>query len=203
MNDYRRCIEYWDRVFSDEPDRIPALPETENDTLDEALRWLTTGASRVLDFGCGNGSLLFLCALLGTKEHVGVDLSTSAIDGARRRAERMSVGSYGFYLGGVEQLESIPDRSIDGIILSNILDNLYPEDAQKLLSECARLLRPGGKILLKLNPYLTPEQIQDWNVRVISGNLLDDGLLLWNNTTRQWRDILSGQFTIEREGEVY
>jgi len=38
---------------------------------------------------------------------------------------------------------------------------------------------------------------------VNEGNLLDDGLLLWNNTTEAWRKILERYFRIERYEEIY
>ncbi|MEN6636490.1 MAG: class I SAM-dependent methyltransferase [Clostridiaceae bacterium] len=167
------------------------------------IDWLCDGTSRVLDFGCGNGTLLFLCALRGTTNHLGIDLSQEAILCAKRKAERMSRGMFSFWQGGVEQLSKIADASFDAIILSNIIDNLYPEDANLLVDECARILQGSGKVLVKLNPHLSKEQIADWSIKEISGNLLDDGLLLWNNTTEEWRDFFSSRFNILRENEVY
>ncbi len=122
------------------------------------------------------------------------------------RAEKNSengIGSFLFHQGGVEALSPFSEASFDAIILSNILDNLYPEDAMLLLDECARILKTGGKVLVKLNSYLSQEQISEWKIKTIAGNLLDDGLLLWNNSTEHWREILTGHFVIEREGEVY
>lgn len=115
----------------------------------------------------------------------------------------MSRGMFSFWQGGVEQLAKIADASFDAIILSNIIDNLYPEDANLLIDECARILQGSGKVLVKLNPHLSKEQIAAWNIKEISGNLLDDGLLLWNNTTEEWRAFFSTRFIICREGEVY
>ena len=200
---YQRCITFWDQVFSEESDELPKEATIGNDTLDQALIWLCEGANRVLDFGCGNGGLLFLCALRGTSDHFGIDLSQEAICCAKRKAERMRCGTFSFQQGGVEQLSMIANASFDAIILSNIIDNLYPEDANLLVDECARILKVSGKVIVKLNPYLSKEQIAEWNIKEISGNLLDDGLLLWNNTTEEWRDFFSSRFTIFREGEVY
>jgi arsenite methyltransferase len=203
MKDYHRCIEYWDPIFSEEDDSLPSDPKTGNAKLDDAIRWLCEDSKRVLDFGCGNGSLLFHCALNGTKEHLGIDLSKEAVLCAKRKCARMPVGEFEFLEGGVEALFTIANSSTDAVILSNIVDNLYPEDALQLLHECARLLKQGGKVLIKLNPYLTQEQIAEWNIKSITGNLLDDGLLLWNNTTEQWREIFQQHFSIVREGEIY
>jgi predicted SAM-dependent methyltransferase len=95
------------------------------------------------------------------------------------------------------------DDSVDAILLSNIVDNLYPDDALLLLNQCGWILRPEGKLLIKLNPHLSQQQIGDWDIRVIEGNLLDDGLLLWNNTTEAWREIFERYFRIAQFEEIY
>lgn len=201
---YLRCVEQWDEIYSAEAsDSAPKTPDSGNAALDAGLRWLAENSPNVLDFGCGNGSILFFCALLGTKNHIGIDLSSAAIDSAIKRSGKMQTGAYDFRQGGVERLSELETGSQDAVILSNILDNLYPEDAETLLRECARLLKSGGKALIKLNPYLTKQQIKDWEIKVIEGSLLNDGLLLWNNTTEQWRALLERSFVIERFEEIY
>jgi len=201
---YQRCIEQWDRIFAAEStDRAPQTPDSGNASFDAGVRWLVQGSSTVLDFGCGNGSVLFFCALLGTKKHIGVDLSKSAVCAAINRSKHMKTGVFDFRRGGVERLSEIASGSIDAIILSNILDNLYPEDAETLLTESTRLLKPGGKVLIKLNAFITDQQISDWNIQVMEGNLLDDGLLLWNNTTEQWKIMLERFFAVERYEELW
>ncbi len=204
MNEgYNRCIRHWDEVFSRETAGVPTAPETGNDGLDEALKWLCSDSETVLDFGCGNAAMLFYCALFGTKRHIGIDLCKKAIENAKRRAAKMQAGEYELLTGGVERLGEIPPDSADAVILSNIIDNLFPADAQKLAMECRRILKPGGKALIKLNPHITNEQMQQWGVRVIEGDLLDDGLLLLNRTTEQWRTFFEQYFGIERYTEIW
>jgi SAM-dependent methyltransferase len=200
---YRRCIRQWDEVFARESDDVPAAPETGNLELNEALSWLCKQSETVLDFGCGNGALLFCCALLGTKRHIGVDLSARAVEKATQRSGKMQGGSFAFFPGGVERLEQIDTGSADAIILSNIIDNLYPDDAEMLAKESRRILKPAGKVLIKLNPHLTERQIRLWNADVIEGDLLDDGLLLLNRTTREWETFLKRFFMIERYAELW
>lgn len=115
----------------------------------------------------------------------------------------MPCGVFEFQQGGVDALNRITDASFDAAILSNVIDNLYPEDAALLFCAYARILKGNGKLLVKLNQYITIEQIAAWNIKTISDNLLDDGLLLWNQTTEQWRALFQKHFLIEYESEIY
>lgn len=204
MNEiYDKCVRQWDRIFEEAGCHTPTLPDTGIPDLNEALDWLCDKTSTVLDFGCGNGTLLFLCALRGTKRHIGIDLSAAGIHAAKQSAGQMMTGQYFFLHGGIEQLHKIEDESFDAIILSNILDNLAPEDSQTLIGESFRVLKPGGRVLVKLNPHLSKEEISRFDIRIISGDFLDDGLYLLNYTTEQWRAQLSPLFTIEQEMTVF
>lgn len=85
---------------------------------------------------------------------------------------------------------------MDAVILSNILDNLYPEDSQSALRECHRILRVGGKILIKLNPYFSADELKEEQATVVENDLVDDGLLLWNLPTEEWNRMLRQYFVI-------
>ena len=146
-------------------------------------------------------SLLFACAYRGVERLVGIDLSREAVALARYAGEDLPQCQ--FLWGSVEKLMELPDASFDGIVLSNILDNLKPADSRTVLQETIRLLQPEGKVLIKLNPYLTREQIEAWGVRTIEGDLLDDGLLLWNRTTEAWQEELQRDFRTVRFEDVY
>lgn len=195
--DYRRCMDHWNAVFAMEDPIPPRQADTGNVALNQGLDWLCQGADRVLDFGCGNGVLLLYCALRGAKELWGVDLSPDGIANARLRFQRAELEQFHLLQGGVDTLAPLAPDFFDAVLLSNILDNLYPQDALELLAQIRRMLRPGGRILIKLNPWLSPEQIRAWGIQVLEGNLLDDGLLLWNNTDDQWRTLIDEHFTIQ------
>ena len=203
MQSYQRCVDYWDDVFSQEDDTIPKDGSIGNPALEEAIEWVCASTQRLLDFGCGNGVMLMLCSYHGTRDHLGIDLSCEAIRSAEKKAAQMPFGRYDFLQGGVSVLAEQSDHSFDAVILSNIVDNLYPDDAKTLLSECVRILKPNGKALVKLNPHLSSSQIEQWGIQILEGDLLDDGLLLWNQTTEQWRDLFEQYFMIYRQSEVY
>jgi arsenite methyltransferase len=203
MSDYQRCIAFWDSIFSDQDDTVPTSLSSGNAVLDEAIGWFAKDSEHILDFGCGNGSLLFYSALYGTKSHLGIDLSEQAIATARKKAANMPCGTFEFRKGGLDVLSEVADATYDAVILSNIVDNLYPEDAFLLLRGCVRILKENGKVLVKLNPHLTQKQIAEWKIKTVSGNLLDDGLLLWNQTTEQWRDFFRTCCVVSHECEIY
>ena len=126
-----------------------------------------------------------------------------AIKSAVERSRAVQNENFSFINGGTEQLKRIADNSVDAAILSNILDNLYPDDAVSALDEIHRLLKSGGKLLVKLNPFLSEKQIKEWNIKTIEGNLLDDGLLLWNNTDAEWERLFKEKFSTVAKKEIY
>lgn len=202
-NKYDKCVNEWNNIFSKEIPNVPTKSTSGNETLDKGIRWICNGTEKILDFGCGNGTMLFLCAINGTKLNIGIDLSEKAIEVAEKRAEQMTQGEFDFSQGGIDKLKNIDDSEIDAVILSNIIDNLYPDDAEVLMNEVERVLKENGKVLVKVNPYVTTEQISEWNIKVVKDNLLDDGLILWNNTTDEWIKFFERKFDIRQYEEIY
>lgn len=203
MLTYERNTNYWDEVFKKNNGGKITTKSIGHDDVDIGLDWLCQGSISILDFGCGNGVWLYKCLVRGTKEHIGIDISQEGIRVAKEIYKAMGNGKFTFNVGGVEALKSVTDKSVDGIVLSNIIDNLMPADTIKVLDEIKRILKPQGKILVKLNPFLTEKQIEDWNIRVIEGNFLDDGLFLWNQTTEEWERLFSNYFNIKSYKDIY
>lgn len=201
--DYQRCVDHWNQVFAGEEPIPPLQTDTGNAGLNQGLDWLCESPGRLLDFGCGNGVLSLYCALRRVKELVSIDLAPTAISNARLRFQRAGLEQFTLLEGSVEVLAQLASDSFDAVLLSNILDNLYPQDAVNLLIQCRRLLRPSGRILIQLNPWLSPEQVRDWGIQPLEGNLLDDGLLLWNNTDAQWQALIGAYFALYRVQELY
>ncbi len=105
---------------------------------------------RVLDAGCANGYSSARCAALGA-DVTGIDYIPEMIEHAesRRRALPDDVsGRLSFAVGDVTRLD-FPDGSFDAVICTRVIINL-PSWEQQLrgLRECARVLRPGGLLLL-------------------------------------------------------
>lgn len=151
MNDkYKKAIENENNIYKEmkKTVSVPKGCSTGMQEFDRALDWLCLGSETILDFGCGNGTMLFLCARRGVKRLYGIDLAEEGINCAELRKKMMDKGEYYFAVGSQELLQRIEDNKIDGIVLSNILDNMYPGDVTLLLAECARILKVHGKIIL-------------------------------------------------------
>ena len=202
MLTYDNVSKYWNKIFK-ENSNIKKTNTTNNNDLDKALGWLCTNTDTILDFGCGNGNLLFICSLIGSKNHIGIDISKEAINVANEYKNQFPNGNFRFYNGGIHSLKSIEPNSIDAFIFSNILDNLLPLDSLKVIKETKRIIKSKGKILIKLNSYLTKYQINKYKIKVIKDNLLDDGLYLWNQTNEEWIVIFNRYFQVKEYHDIF
>lgn len=103
---------------------------------------------RVLDVGCGTGSLAILAGQQvgpsGTV--VGVDASPEMIARARRKAHR--AGSKVEFREASAQALPFPQAQFD-VVLSTLMWHHLPRPAHaQLVSEARRVLKPGGRILV-------------------------------------------------------
>ncbi|MDD6794674.1 MAG: class I SAM-dependent methyltransferase [Clostridiaceae bacterium] len=193
---YEKSMETENKIFKEMQENITVPDGTSSgfEGLDKALDWLCDGSESILDFGCGSGTLLFLCANRGTKEHIGIDLAVEGISFAKKRCEIMKNGHYSFIAGSIDALKNTADNSVDGIIVSNVIDNMYPDDARSALKEFKRILKLNGKVMIKLNPYLTKDELAEF--KELEKDVYDDGLILWNRKTEEWQKELRQQFKI-------
>ncbi len=110
------------------------------------------GALRVLDLGCGSGasSRALLDAWSSSGGSVddltvtGVDASEGMVAQARGKAWPPSVALV--VSDAVAYLESLPSGSVDGVLAAYLLRNV--PDRDRLVGEVARVLRPGGAIVI-------------------------------------------------------
>jgi SAM-dependent methyltransferase len=135
---------------------------------------------RVLDVGCGTGR--FLEALAGEYERVGVDVSVGMLDRARRKGLDV-------VQAGADKLP-FDDESFDLVTTFAVLHHLIdPDVVRAALREMARVVRPGGSVIVwdhnPLNPYWrilmsrVPQDQGDERLvpaRLIVGILRDAGL---------------------------
>ena len=99
---------------------------------------------RILEVGVGTG--ISLPSYSRQNRIIGIDLSEAMLRKARRRVADLS-------LTNVEELElmdaehlSFPDASFDVVVASYVISTVPNPEAA--LDECARMLRPGGEIII-------------------------------------------------------
>ena len=100
-----------------------------------------TGAQRIVDVGCGDGSATHLVSGLNARNTViGVDWSATAL--AQARARGLLVVQGGVDSAGLP----FPDGCADVVIMSELIEHLVDTDAA--VDEVRRVLCPGGVLLL-------------------------------------------------------
>jgi SAM-dependent methyltransferase len=116
----------------------------------EILRFIEDG-DRVLDVGCANGSSTVQFAIQRRVRMRGLDYIQEMIDHARARAGAMAgklQGSVEFDTGDVTALRE-SSNSYDKVIAIRVVNSLHDWPSQlQGLQECARVLKPGGLLLL-------------------------------------------------------
>ncbi|MFP4343202.1 MAG: class I SAM-dependent methyltransferase [Anaerolineales bacterium] len=107
---------------------------------------------QVLDVGCGRGELLRHVHRLGARPF-GIDYATVAVRMARAVVDRETEGGaeIGVYRANAQQLPFV-QASFDRVLMLDIVEHLYPEELERALQDAARVLRPGGRIVLHTAP---------------------------------------------------
>jgi arsenite methyltransferase len=99
----------------------------------------------VLDLGSGAGADVLISARrVGTTgKAIGLDMTDEMLELARANALEAGVDNVEFVKGYIEDIP-LPDGAVD-VVISNCVINLAADKA-KVLSEAARVLRPGGRL---------------------------------------------------------
>lgn len=118
--------------------------------MDQALSWLDAsglpGNAVVLDCGCGPGILTRQVAGRGYRV-LGMDPSRAMLErasGTRDSGQRPVVG---YLQGDVERLP-FPDACLDAVVCLGVVTHL--RSAHRSLGEIARVLKPGGTLVLSI-----------------------------------------------------
>ena len=102
---------------------------------------------RVLDIGCGTGSLAVLIKRMHPEvEVIGVDPDPAALSLSERKASRAGL-SIEFNRGFSDHL-SYPDASFDRVFSSFMFHHLEPSERAATLREIRRALKSGGSLHL-------------------------------------------------------
>ncbi|MEZ3183083.1 methyltransferase domain-containing protein [Streptomyces pimonensis] len=138
----------YQQVAAEYDERIPGLgpsdemfTQSERDFLTEAIR----PGETVLDIGCGTGRFTVPMAEKGANVS-GLDISRPMLDVASRKLAERGL-SADLREGDMAHLP-FPDASFDTVTSMLALMHVPVEDRQAVFSEVARVLRPGGRMLL-------------------------------------------------------
>ncbi|HEY8549434.1 MAG TPA: class I SAM-dependent methyltransferase [Vicinamibacterales bacterium] len=135
----------WCLPFYDSFTRLIGAEEARQTLIDHAA--LQPG-HRVLDVGCGTGSLLMQIASAHPQVQLtGLDPDPKALARAQRKADKAGIAVQ--LDRGYSDALPYPDRSFDRVLSSFMFHHLLGRD-QKLhtMREIARVLAPGGRLLL-------------------------------------------------------
>ena len=126
-------------------DQLRALHYPEAD-IEQAILGQVDGQQfdRIVDLGTGTGRMLTLLAPLA-KEAEGLDLSHHMLTVARANLNRADVRNARVRQGDVTDTP-FESSSADLVIVHQVLH--YLENPETVLAEAARILRPGGRLLL-------------------------------------------------------
>lgn len=115
----------------------------------------------ILDLGCGPGQWARDVALQYPQINVtGIDISNIMIHYAQAHAQVGKLPNITFEVMDITKPLDFPDKSFD-LVNARLIAFLSPEQWTGLLSECMRILRPGGVIRLTENEVVTTNPATD------------------------------------------
>ena len=206
MSDYNATVKYWDKVFEQEAPSTEAGKPFPFPMIENGLQWLCRDSQHLVDFGCGNGKVMLRCLALGVQKALGIDVSKNAVSLANFTAhvngmsERVS-----FLTGSISNLRVVENDSVDAIILFNIVDNMIPRDVRLLLGEVKRIIKPEGRVLMKVNDLLRESNLIGNNEYEELGNGFyreASGLFLWNLSNDDIKSLVRPELEVEQASIV-
>lgn len=116
---------------------------------------------RVLDAGCGDGALVRAAASRGA-DVTGIDTDPAMLAAARSRVAQ--AGLHATFMEGPVQRLPFPDASFDVVVSITVL--CFVADAAGAVREMARVLRPGGRLVLgelgRWNFWAMRRRVRGW-----------------------------------------
>ena len=114
---------------------------------------------RLIDLGCGTGRFLDLVKQAWPRlSALGLDLSEAYIRHARRHLRRRS--RLHLLVANAEAIP-VPDNSVEAVTSIFMFHELPPQVRRIVVKECARVLKPGGRLILLDSLQKGDEQCYD------------------------------------------
>jgi demethylmenaquinone methyltransferase/2-methoxy-6-polyprenyl-1,4-benzoquinol methylase len=103
---------------------------------------------RVLDVGCGTGSLAVMMAKTGARV-LGIDTSEAMLDMARQRVAGEALGErVELRRLSAMEIDKLPRAAYDFVVSTLVLSELSEDEAVCVLTEARERLAPGGRLLI-------------------------------------------------------
>jgi ubiquinone/menaquinone biosynthesis C-methylase UbiE len=210
VNSKEKISHYWNDQFEKMDNYDPKVP-IDSVELEKHLDWVSETGGTIMDFGSGSGRMLLRCLEKGAIRTIGVDLSFHGISLSRRVAsEHYETLKTKWIWGDVKSLTQLPDACLNGVILSNIIDNMLPDECDMLIEQVVRLLDKNGKLLIKLNAFLSEAEVQDVGLENVTemNELIENtytdqnGLYTWNISELALVELLKPHFKLEMSEEI-
>jgi ubiquinone/menaquinone biosynthesis C-methylase UbiE len=134
---FRRHAGEWDRIR-----KLHVADEAVEQAITAAL--MDAPINSLLDLGTGTGRML---ELLGPhiQRGLGFDLSVDMLAFARARLDRAGLRHCSVRQGDIYDL-ALPNDSFDAVVIHQVLHFL--DDGARAITQAARVLRPGGRLLV-------------------------------------------------------
>jgi len=145
----------------------------------------------ILEVGCGSGYGAVLLSRSKLKSYVGIDAMPEMIDLALKRKDLPHAD---FRLMDAVRMAPIPDASKDLVVIFDVLHHV--PRWREVLSECGRVLRPGGKLFLE-EPSSTSVKMWDFFVR---WGHPKDAMFTWRELEGRLKDV---GFTVTRRFRLW
>ena len=102
---------------------------------------------RVLEVGCGTGTVTRQLLARGA-DVTAIDQSPEMIEQARQRVGEGFTGQVAWLEQTAAEIDGLADAAYDAVVLSLCLSDMSTSERAYVLRECARVVRPGGRIVV-------------------------------------------------------
>ncbi len=130
----------------------------------------------VLDFGCKFGHLTPLLIGLGAEKVYGVDVDNEHIEQAQKNFSNIFNAEF---VKSVDCFINIPTGSVDCALVNEVISHINPALLDRFYLEMARVIRPGGEIVISdgnnLANLKTQNDLIDWYALWESGESKEFG----------------------------
>lgn len=149
-----KVANWYDRLLAD-PDSYQSQVILPN--LRRVLGEVT--GQKILDLGCGQGLFSVAMAKLGAVV-IGVDISPELLKIAEAQSEK-SGQKIDFRVSSADKLDFLSAGLFDVVVMVLAAQNI--KELDRVLGECARVLKKSGRLILVLNhPAFRVPQFSDW-----------------------------------------